>query len=251
MEYRQLRVDLAVQAAAAEGATGELGPLDHVARWLREQLPEPELLAVWVRGRQGLSPEVAVEAGIDTSAAVETAERLAAQVAKAPGVISVGIEEVLLGERLYRKTCRVGGETFFAREPRTEICRDHWYSEELDAAQRQYQPLIDAIEQATGMESWVWQSGGMTMTLVTGSDDPYEGERYLTLVEGFHEDGTLEGSAGFYSASGDNDEGEPVVMAYVGGEDKPSEGAGFARPILPVLWAEIIANHQRSRGGGR
>ena len=54
----------------------------------------------------------------------------------------------------------------------------------MSDAQRQYQPLIDEIKAVTGLDSWVWQSGGMTMTLVTGSGDPYQGDRYLTLVEG-------------------------------------------------------------------
>jgi hypothetical protein len=116
-------------------------------------------------------------------------------------------------------------------------------------AQRQYQPLIDQIKAATGLDSWVWQSGGMTMTLVTASDDPYKCDRYLTLVEAWHEEDRVEGSTGFYPDGLGNDEGENVLQAYEGGDDKLSEGVGFARPIPLQLWAELIANHHRSRTG--
>jgi hypothetical protein len=103
---------------------------------------------------------------VDRQADVEVvANRLAARLRPAIGVQAVTVVAVSDGQTAYQRRCRVGGELFYARKPDTDICHGHWYSEQLTDAEDQYRPLIDTIVAATGLDSWVWQSGGMTMTL--------------------------------------------------------------------------------------
>jgi hypothetical protein len=103
------------------------------------------------------------------------------------------------------------------------------------------------------LQSNVWQSGGTTMTLLTGPPDaePYQGRHYLTLVDQFHDDGTLEGSTGWYDHDHDPDtEGEQVVLAdpsldYVE-PDSHSVGLVTDQALTPTDWAWIVCRHWRS-----
>lgn len=112
------------------------------------------------------------------------------------------------------------------------------YQEAIDWATAEYQPLIDAIKAATGLDSVVWQSGGMTMTLwtkITVTDDPYEGYRYWSLVEDFGDDGKMAGSTSYYLPTDEN-EGTDVLSAY-------------DAPLTASEWAAVIAAHQKSLKG--
>lgn len=205
-----------------------------------------------------LSPVVVVDRLADVEV---VAGQLATRLCTADGVQAVTVAAIS-SQTAYQRRCRVGGELFYARKPTTDVCHAHWYSEQLTAAEDQYRPLIDAIAAATGLGSWVWQSGGMTMTLVTpvqaDNQEPDQGDRYLTLVEGWHPDGRLEGSSGFFAATDEADsEGATVVLAY---QDEwfatgamPSYAANaevFGTPITAAEWARAIAGHYRRHATG-
>jgi hypothetical protein len=136
--------------------------------------------------------------------------------------------------------------------PDPDICHGHWYAEQINEATVRYQPLIDALHQATGLHSTVWQSGGMTMTLLTGPQgaEPYQGGQYLTLVEQFHHDQTLEGSTGWYDYDRDPDtEGEQVLLAEEG-LDTSRHGPGFVtdHALTPTEWARVVGQHWARAG---
>lgn len=142
----------------------------------------------------------------------------------------------------YTKVCRVHGGEFEANKETTVICRSCWYETEMVTATAQYQPLIDAIKAQTGLDSEVWQSGGMTMTLWTRfSADPdigpYDGRRYWTLVEGWDDDGKLQGSTGYYLPTAEDEATTDVVIAY-GGTDH-----NYGPPLTADEWADKIAAH--------
>jgi hypothetical protein len=163
------------------------------------------------------------------------------------------------GQELHERTCRVGGERFYTSNPDVDVCHGHWYDEQVAAAKRQYAPLVQAIRAATGLQSYVWESGGMTMTLVTPWGDdrhkPPVGDRYLTLVERFHPDGRLEGGSGFAAAADElGSARDGVVVAWddprlLPGHKPPQPGwaAAFGTPITPHRWAQAIAADYRRR----
>jgi len=93
------------------------------------------------------------------------------------------------------------------------------------------------------------------MTLITHVDGPQgKGREYMTLVEQFHPDGTLEGTTSLFdhaaaSVAGhdSDDEGVRVLFAYA--EPNPAQTSStewpraFARPVTPGEWAAAIRDH--------
>ncbi len=176
---------------------------------------------------------------------------------------SPAIESVMAGlmtsEPVTPQPCRAGGEIFYTPTippvPEPDICHGHWYAEQIDAATARYQPLIDALHDTTGLHSTVWQSGGMTMTLLTGPEgaEPYQGRHYLTLVEQFNPDATLEGSTGWYDCDRDpNTEGEQVLLAdsSLAGAQTRHHGHGVVcdRAVTPTEWAQVVGQHWARSG---
>ena len=176
---------------------------------------------------------------------------------------SPAIESVMAGlmtsEPVTPQPCRAGGEIFYTPTippvPEPDICHGHWYAEQIDAATARYQPLIDALHDTTGLHSTVWQSGGMTMTLLTGpaGAEPYQGRHYLTLVEQFNPDATLEGSTGWYDCDRDpNTEGEQVLLAdsSLAGAQTRLHGHGVVsdRALTPTEWAQVVGQHWARSG---
>jgi hypothetical protein len=166
------------------------------------------------------------------------------------------------GHELYERTCRVGGERFYAYRPHVDVCHSHWYDEQIAHAQGLYAPLVDAIQAATGLRSYLWQSGGMTMTLVTPWGDqqqqPPVGDRYLTLIEQFHPEGRLEGASSFAAAADQYGSARDTVLVAYDDErlppgrepSSPAQTAVFSGPLLPHRWAqELAADYQRRRRG--
>lgn len=146
-------------------------------------------------------------------------------------------------EGLIRNVCRVDGGVFFTDKVAVDICRMHWYENEVAEAARMHAPLFAAIKAATGFDSEIWQSGGMTMTTVTKVDDR---RRYLGLVERFDDDGTLQGSCSYFEADAagewPDEETSPVLVAYA------NPGPGELGPLTPDAWAARIAEHSRNLG---
>jgi hypothetical protein len=258
---------LRVRLDAILTAPVDVGAADRLAQWLQEAsgAESVEVGAPPAATQLHLSPVLVVDRDADVGL---VADQLAARLLAADGVQAVTIDPMAGVAPAYQRRCRVGGELFYARKPTTDICRGHWYSEQVGDAEDRYRPLIDAIAAATGLSSYVWQSGGMTMTLVTpfqaDNQEPYEGDRYLTLVEGWHDDGGLEGSTGFYATTDEEgSEGATVVLAY---QDEwfasgamPSYAASaavFRTTITAGQWAAAIADHYReflrtTREGGQ
>jgi hypothetical protein len=241
---------LRVRLEATLAAPLDTEAADRLAQWLMETLgaQSVELGVPPVSGQLSFTPVVVVDRQADVQA---VAQQLAARLRTADGVRAVTVGSIAVATA-YQRRCRVGGELFFARKPDTDICHGHWYREQLAAVTDQYRPLMAAIAAATGLTSYVWQSGGMTMTLVTpfqpGNQEPHEGDRYLTLVEGWHDDGRLEGSTGFYAAGDDEgSEGDTVVQAYADERQATaSQPPGvFGAPIQAEQWAGAIADHYR------
>jgi hypothetical protein len=138
--------------------------------------------------------------------------------------------------------------------PTTDTCRGHWYSEQVADAEDRYRPLIDAIAAATGLGSYVWQSGGMTMTLVTpfqaGNQEPYEGDRYLTLVEGWPP------TAGWKAPAGSTRPATRRAPRWCAMPSYAASAAVFRTTITAEQWAVAIADHYQeflrtTREGGK
>lgn len=143
----------------------------------------------------------------------------------------------VLGDERLRRRCTLCGTTFEPRRPDTTICFGCYHEASVRAAEEAYRPLSEAIRDWCGLDSWVWQSGGMTMTLVTGPGraDPDRGARFLTLVEEFLDDGRFAGSTGFYL--GDEETGLDVVDALF----DPLDAEAWASRIAEA-WAAHVAS---------
>jgi len=93
----------------------------------------------------------------------------------------------------------------------------------------------------------------MTMTLLTGpaGAEPYQGRHYLTLVEQFNPDATLEGSTGWYDRD-PNTEGEQVLLAdsSLAGAQTRLHGHGVVsdRALTPTEWAQVVGQHWARSG---
>jgi hypothetical protein len=184
-----------------------------------------------------LSPTLVVE---DDADALDIQHRIGDAILKLEGVETVIYRRMEVTEAR-QGTCKVGPHTFFvdgyfpADKPVPDICRNHWYDEQVSASNAEHAPLFEAVEALTGLGGYIWQSGGMTMTMKFPlPDSATEGEQegypaYLGLKEDETEDGRWTGSVGFYPTW----EGEDCVQVF----------EAYDEPKTPQEWAEAIAAH--------
>lgn len=180
-----------------------------------------------------LTPSLIVE---DDTDVVELQYRVTKEVMRLDGIESVGIGRADTSP-VRSGTCRVGPhefhvDKFFPVDKAVpDICRGHWMEEKETEAAEEHAPLFEEVERLTGLVGHIWQSGGMTMTVVIPlpeADDGYP--CYMALQEGVEDDGRWSGSIGFYSTPED-DEGDQLWHGY-------DEDA-----LTPQQWAEKIATH--------
>ncbi len=174
-----------------------------------------------------ITVKLIVEDDVDATKAADLLSQAMLRTNIAPvEAVSIGrhqLEDVRTG------FCKPGDHTFVVDHlfsPDKEVppvCRDHWYSGAIESAHEEHKPLFDEVERLTGLKGEIWQSGGMTMTMVfelPGAQGDYSPKLpcYLGLKEGEDGFGDWIGSVSYYrnEEAMENGDGVDVVMAYDG-----------------------------------
>ena len=186
------------------------------------------------RIRMRIEPYLLVGEGVDE---LEVQGRILDALRTVPDLEGVTIQGAAIVTPARTGVCREGGHTFAVPDgfpsgrPVPELCQRHAYDAAVLDAGAGYAPVVDAVEHLTGMRGHVWQSGGMTMTVVWGDEE--NGPAYLGLEDGV-EGGKWWGSVSWYPTQAALENGEGVEV--VTGDE----------PATPQEWANHIAEHFRT-----